>query len=73
MRSRNLKEFVVGHHDAMVGEMKKETVLDMTAIAREGYRKTSTEIANEKSKKLSNVFMSIRSINRNSPRKWISS
>jgi hypothetical protein len=62
---------VVEPHDAVVGDTKQETVLDMTAKASEGCRKTSTDIAKEKPKKLKKLLLSIRPVHQKSLQEWI--
>ncbi|PVX27745.1 MAG: DUF763 domain-containing protein [Candidatus Bathyarchaeum sp.] len=69
--SENVKDFVVEPHDAVVGDMKKDVVLDMTARESEGCRKTSTDIAKENPKKLRNTLLSIRPIHQKSLQDWI--
>ena len=70
--SENVKDFVVEPHDAVVGDVKREVVLDMTARASEGCRKTSTDIAKEEPKKLRNLLLSIRPVHQKSLQEWIS-
>jgi hypothetical protein len=69
--SDNVKDFVVEPHDAVVGDMKKDVVLDMTAQESEGCRKTSTDIAKENPKKLKKTILSIRPIHQKSLQEWI--
>ena len=69
--SENVKDFVVEPHDAVVGDMKREVVLDMTAKESEGCRKTSTDIAKEEPKKLNKMLLSIRPVRQNSLQEWI--
>ena len=69
--SENVKDFVVEPHDAVVGDTKKVSVLDMTAKASEGCRKASTDIAKEKPKKLKNLLLSIRPLHQKSLQEWI--
>jgi hypothetical protein len=49
--SENVKDFVVEPHDAVVGDIKRDVALDMTARASEGCRKTSTDLAKEEPKR----------------------
>jgi len=70
--SENVKDFVVEPHDAVVGDIKRDAVLDMTARASEGCRKTSTDIAKEEPKKLRNLLLSIRPVHQKSLQEWIS-
>ena len=69
--SENVKDFVVEPHDAVVGDMKKDMVLDMTARESESCRKTSTDIAKENPKKLRNAILSIRPVHQKSLQEWI--
>jgi len=69
--SDNVKDFVVEPHDAVVGDMKKDVVLDMTAQESEGCRKTSTDIAKENPKKLEKTILSIRPGHQKSLQEWI--
>jgi hypothetical protein len=69
--SENVKDFVVEPHDAVVGDLKKDMVLDMTARESEGCRKTSTDIAKEEPKKLRNLLLSIRPVHQKSLQEWI--
>jgi hypothetical protein len=71
--SENVKDFVVEPHDAVVGDTKKDAVLDMTAKASEGCRKSSTDIAKEEPKKLRNLLLSIRPVHQKSLQEWIPS
>jgi len=69
--SENVKDFVVEPHDAVVGDTKKDAVLDMTARESEGCRKASTDIAKEEPKKLRNLLLSIRPVHQKSLQEWI--
>jgi hypothetical protein len=69
--SDNVKNFVVEPHDAVVGDLKKDTVLDMTAKESENCRKTSTDIAKENPNKLKKTILSIRPIHQRSLQEWI--
>lgn len=69
--SENVKDFVVEPHDAVVGDRKKDVVLDMTAQASEGCRKTSTDLAKEEPKKLRKTLLSIRPVHQRSLQEWI--
>jgi len=50
--SDNTKNFVVEPHNAIVGDVKRDIALDMTAKESEGCRKTSVDIAKEPPKKV---------------------
>jgi hypothetical protein len=69
--SKNVKDFVVEPHDAVVGDAKRDVALNMTAKESEGCRKTSTDLAKEKPKKLKNMLLSIRPIHQRSLQEWI--
>jgi hypothetical protein len=69
--SEKVKDFVVEPHDAVVGDTKKDYVLDMTAKESEGCRKASTDIAKEKPKKLKKMLLSIRPLQQKSLQEWI--
>jgi len=69
--SENVKDFVVEPHDAVVGDIKRDVVLDMTARESEGCRKTSTDIAKEEPKKLRKMLLSIRPVHQKSLQEWI--
>ena len=62
---------MVEPHDSVVGDMKREVVLDMTAKESEGCRKTSTDIAKEEPKKLKKMLLSIRPVRQKSLQEWI--
>jgi hypothetical protein len=69
--SESVKDFVVEPHDAVIGDVKRDVVLDMTAKESEGCRKTSTELTKERPKKLRNMFLSIRPVPQKSLQDWI--
>ena len=69
--SERVKDFVVEPHDAVVGDTKREAVLDMTAKKSEGCRKASTDIAKEEPKKLKKRLLSVRPIHQKSLQEWI--
>jgi hypothetical protein len=58
--SDNVRTFVVEPHNAIVGDVKRDTVLDMTAEASEGCRKASVDLAKEEPKRLIRMFQSAR-------------
>ncbi|MCW4022726.1 MAG: DUF763 domain-containing protein [Candidatus Bathyarchaeota archaeon] len=70
--SDTVKDFVVEPHDAVVGDLKKDVVLDMTAKSSEGCRKASTDISKESPKKLKKLVLSVRPLNQSSLQDWIS-
>jgi len=69
--SDNAKNFVVEPHDAIVGDIERDIVLDMTAKESEGCRKTSVDIAKESSKKIKRMIMSIRPAYQKSLQEWL--
>ena len=69
--SENVKDFVVEPHDAMIGDIKREVALNMTAKESEGCQKTSTDIAKEEPRKVMKMLKSIRSAYQKSLQEWI--
>jgi len=69
--SDNAKNFVVEPHDAIVGDVKRDIVLDMTAKESEGCRMTSVDIAKEPLKKIKRMIMSIRPAYQKSLQEWM--
>ncbi len=69
--SDNAKNFVVEPHDAIVGDVKRDIVLDMTAKESESCRKTSVDITKEKPKKMKRMIMSIRPAYQKSLQEWM--
>jgi hypothetical protein len=69
--SDNAKNFVVEPHDAIVGDVKRDIVLDMTAQKSESCRKTSVNITKEKPKKIKRMIMSIRPAYQKSLQEWM--
>jgi len=69
--SDNAKNFVVEPHDAIVGDVKRDIALDMTAKESEACRKTSVDIAKEKPKKIKRMIMSIRPAYQKSLQEWM--
>ena len=62
---------MVEPHDAVVGDVKRDVVLNMTARASDGCQKASTDIAMEEPKKLKRLLLSIRPVNQRSLEEWI--
>ncbi len=62
---------MVEPHDAVVGDVKRDVALDMTARASEGCRKTSTDIAKEEPRKFRKMLLSIRPVHQKSLQEWI--
>jgi len=69
--SEHVNDFVVKPHDAVVGDIKRDFVLDMTARKSEGCRKASTDIVKEEPKKLKKLLLSIRPVHQRSLQEWI--
>jgi len=69
--SENVRDFVVEPHDAIVGDVKREVALNMTARESEGCQKTSTDIAKENPRKVMNMLKSIRPAHQKSLQEWI--
>lgn len=69
--SERVKNFVVEPHNAIVGDVKRDRALDMTAKQSEGCRKASVDIVKEKPKKIMNMLRSIRPAYQRSLREWI--
>jgi hypothetical protein len=69
--SDKAKNFVVEPHNAIVGNVKREISLDMTATESEGCRKISVDIAKEPPKKLMQMIMSIRPAYQKSLQEWM--
>ena len=69
--SEHVDSFVVNPHDAIVGDVKRNVALDMTAKESENCRKVSTDIVKEKPEKLMRLFKSARPANQISLQKWM--
>jgi len=69
--SDHVKSFVVEPHDAILGNVKREIALNMTAKESEGCRKTSTDIAKEEPGKVMRLLKSIRPAHQKSLQEWI--
>jgi len=69
--SENLKNFVVEPHDAIVGDMRREVALDMTAKESEGYQKASIDIAKDEPRKIMRMLKSIRPSYQKSLQEWM--
>jgi len=69
--SENAKNFVVEPHDAIVGDVKREIALNMTAKESEGCRKISVDIAKEPPKKIRRMTLSIRPAYQKSLQEWL--
>ena len=69
--SDNVKGFVVEPHDAVVGEVKREVALDMTAKESIECQKTSTDITKEEPKKVMGMLKSIHPAFQKSLQEWM--
>jgi hypothetical protein len=69
--SDKVKEFVVEPHNAIVGDARRETVLDMTAKESDGSRKASVDVAKESPRKLMRMVVSARPEFQKSLSEWI--
>jgi len=67
----NVKEFVVEPHNAIVGDAKRQTCLNMTARESEGSRKASVDIVKETPKKLMRMLASVRPDFQKSLGEWL--
>jgi len=66
-----VENFVVEPHNAIVGDVKREKALDMTARESENCRKTSLDLVKEKPKKVMTLIKSIRPAYQKSLLEWI--
>jgi len=69
--SEHVQDFVVEPHDAIVGDVKRNVALDMTAKQSEDCRKVSTDIVKEQPKKLMRLLQSVRPAHQTSLQKWM--
>jgi len=69
--SNHVKEFVVEPHDAIVGDVKREVALDMTAKDSQACRKTSVDIAQESPEKITKMLQSLRPAYQKSLQEWM--
>jgi len=69
--SDNARNFVDEPHNAIVGDVKRDVALDMTAKESEGCRKTSVDIAQETPKKIMQMVMSVRPAYQKSLQEWM--
>jgi len=69
--SEHVQNFVLEPHDAIVGDVKRNVALDMTAKESEDCRKASTDIVKEKPEKLMRLLQSVRPDHQTSLQKWI--
>jgi hypothetical protein len=69
--SDNLRSFVVEPHSAIVGDVKRTAVLDMTAKESEGCRKASVDLTKEEPKRLMRTLQSVRPEFQKSLSEWL--
>jgi hypothetical protein len=69
--SENIENFVNEPHSAIVGEVKREIALNMTAKESEGCRKASVDIAKEPPRKIMRLIMSLRPAYQKSLQDWL--
>ncbi len=69
--SDHVKEFVAEPHDAIVGNVRRNVALDMTAKESEACRKTSVDIAQEPPKKVTKMLQSLRPTYQKSLQEWM--
>jgi hypothetical protein len=69
--SDHVTDFVVEPHNAIVGDTKREVVLDMTSRNSEGCRKTSVDLVRESPKKIMRMIMSVRPAYQKSLQDWL--
>lgn len=69
--SNNIRSFVVEPHSGIVGDVRREIALDMTAKESENCRKTSVDIAKESPSKTMRMLMSVRQAYQKSLHEWL--
>ncbi len=69
--SEHVQSFVAEPHNAIVGDVRRNTALDMTAKESENCRKVSADLVKEQPKKLMRLMESVRPTNQMSLKKWI--
>ena len=69
--SDHIRSFVVEPHKAIVGDTRRPIALDMTAKESEECRKTSVDIAKERTEKVAKMFRMIRPAYQRSLQEWI--
>jgi hypothetical protein len=69
--SDNITSMVVEPQNAIVGEVKREKVLDMTAKTSEGTRKTSVDLAKESTNKIIRLFKATKPLNQKTLQEWL--
>ncbi|MEM2248707.1 MAG: DUF763 domain-containing protein [Candidatus Bathyarchaeia archaeon] len=69
--SDHVESFVVEPHKAIVGDVRRPIALDMTSRESEECRKTSVDIAKERTEKVARMFEMIRPACQRSLQEWI--
>jgi hypothetical protein len=69
--SGTITSLIVEPHNAIVGDVKREKALDMTAKTSEGTRKTSVDIAKERPAKVTRLFEAARPLHQKSLQEWL--
>lgn len=69
--SNNVRRFVVEPHNAIVGDVRREIALDMTARESDGCRERSVDVAKENPRKVARMLKAIRPSYQKSLREWI--
>jgi hypothetical protein len=69
--SNGVKNFVVEPHIAIVGDAKRQAVLDMTAKQSEECRKTSVDVVRENPKKIMRMIVTARPAFQKSLQDWL--
>jgi len=69
--SDHVKTFAVEPHNAVLGDVKREIALNMTAKESEGCQKTSTDIIKGEPRKVMRMLKSIRPAHQKSLQEWM--
>jgi hypothetical protein len=69
--SENIQNFVVEPHNAIVGDARRDAVLDMTSKESEGCRKASVDIAKEKPEKIMRMIIPTNPVYQKSLQDWL--
>ena len=69
--SNNVRRFVVEPHNAIVGDVRREIALDMTARESDGCRERSVDVAKENPRRVARMLKAIRPSYQKSLREWI--
>ena len=69
--SENLRSFIEKPHAAIVGDIKREAALDMTAKESDGCRKVSVDLSKERPEKVARLLQSIRPSYQRTLQEWM--